>query len=417
MERCCLGMEQGERSSINISEEEVLARLGALFDKQALEQLARESRFIERSSSRLSGWMFLQLHLLMESSGREFSLSQMCEELFERHGVVMSKQSLDERFNTFAVTFLRQCFATVFEQVLGYQTVVEPHSVFERILLTDATSFQLPAHLATFYQGNGGDNGPAGIKIHQQYELLSGSVRQLAVRDGKENDVVLLQNFDYSQVHRELHLLDLGYFKCQHLQDLDQAGGYFISRYKTGVTLFIQEEGVYKILDWVHLLSKVESGVVLPLVYLGQGPEKLPVRLLVEKVPEPIAAKRRRKQKRKVANVSKKARYRYDTSALKELLMDYNIFITNTTHEQLTPGQVQLYYRLRWQIELLFKIWKSVLEIDKVGKMSIFRFECYLYSRLLVLLLSTQVATMLKSVAEQDFELSEWKAMTYLKKG
>ncbi len=392
-------MEIREETGITASEEEILVRLAELFDQQGLEQLARESRFIERSSSRLSGWMFLQLHLIMESSGREFSLNQMSEELFERHGVQISKQSLDERFNTFAVNFMRGCFKHVFAQTLGYKTAARQHSFFERVLLTDATSFQLPAHLAAFYQGNGGDNGPAGIKIHQQYELISGSVRQLELRDSKENDVNLLQHFDYSQVERELHLLDLGYFKISHLQALDEAGGYFISRYKTGVSLYSQQEGVYKLLDWEQLLSKVARGVALPLVYLGQGPQKLPVRLLVEKVPEHVAAKRRHKQKRKIANVSKKARYQYGTSALKELLMDYNIFITNATHEQLTKEQVQLYYRLRWQIELLFKIWKSVLQIDKVGKMSIFRFECYLYSRLLVLLLSTQVANKLRSVA------------------
>lgn len=340
----------------------------------------------------------------------------MCEELFERHGVVMSKQSLDEPFNTFAVSFMRQCFHAVFEQVLGYQTVTRVHPVFERVLLTDATSFQLPAHLAAFYQGNGGDNGPAGIKIHQQYELLSGSVRQLEFRDGKESDVNLLQDFDYSQVERELHLLDLGYFKISHLQALDEAGGYFISRYKTGITVYSQQDELYHPIDWVVLLDKVANNIALPELYLGQGPEKLPVRLIIEKVPGPIAAKRRRKQKRKIANVSKKARYRYGTSALKELLMDYTIFMTNTTQEQVTDEQVQLYYRLRWQIELLFKIWKSVLELDKIGKMSIFRLECYLYSRLLVLLLSSQVANMLRSIADDAFELSEWKAMRYLKK-
>ncbi len=410
-------MERAGKSSIKVSEEEVLSRLASLFDEQALEQLARQSRFIERSTSRLSGWMFLQLHLLMESNGQEFSLSQMCEELFERHGVVMSKQSLDERFNTFAVRFMRQCFNTVFEQVLGYRTETMVHPVFERVLLTDATSFQLPAHLAAFYQGNGGDNGPAGIKIHQQYDLLSGSVRQLEVRDGKESDVKVLQDFDYSQVEQQLHLLDLGYFKIDHLQALDEAGGYFISRYKTGVTLYSRQDEVYQPINWVELLDKVATYITLPELYLGQGPEKLPVRLIIERVPEAVATRRRHKQKRKVANKSKKARYpAYGTSALKELLINYNIFITNTTHEQLTNEQVQLYYRLRWQIELLFKIWKSVLELDKIGKMSIFRFECYLYSRLVVLLLSTQVANMLKSVAEQDFELSEWKAMRYLKK-
>jgi len=284
------------------------------------------------------------------------------------------------------------------------------------VLLTDATGFQLPAHLAAFYQGNGGDNGPAGIKIHQQYELLTGSVRQLEVRDGKENDVNLLQDFDYSQVKRELHLLDLGYFKTNHLQALDEAGGYFISRYKTGVTLYGQQGEGYQPINWGELLDKVARNIALPELYLGQGPEKLPIRLIIEKVPEPVAAKRRHKQKRKVANVSKKARSSYGTSALKELLMDYTIFMTNTTHEQLTDEQVQLYYRLRWQIELLFKIWKSVLELDKIGKISIFRFECYLYSRLLVLLLTTQVVNMLRSVADDAFELSEWKAMRYLKK-
>jgi IS4 transposase len=164
------------------------------------------------------------------------------------------------------------------------------------------------------------------------------------------------------------------------------------------------------------LLDKVAKDIAVPELYVGQGPEKLPVRLIIAKVPEPVAAKRRLKQKRKIANISKKGRYRYGTSDLKALLMNYNIFITNTTHEQLTKEQVQGYYRLRWQIELLFKIWKSVLELDKIGKMSIFRFECYLYSRLLVLLLSTQVANMLKRVADDALELSEWKAMTYLKK-
>lgn len=397
-----------------MSAEEALRRIGDLFEAGQLERLARESRFIERSSSRLSGWMFLRLHLLMESSGREFSLTRMCEELFERHGVALSKQSLDERFNTFAVRFMRRCFEHVFKQTLGCTTAARQHSSFTRVLLTDATAFQLPAHLAAFYQGNGGDNGPAGIKIHQQYELLSGSVRQLEVRDGKENDAKLLQGFDYSQIKRELHLLDLGYFKLSHLQALNEAGGYFISRYKAGVTLYSRQGEVYRAVDWAELLEKVARHLALPELYLG--PEKLPVRLIIGEVPEAVADKRRQRQKRRVANVSRKARYRYGTSSGKELLMDYTVLMTNTTHQQLTDEQVRLYYRLRWQIELLFKVWKSVLELDKVGKMSIFRFECYLYSRLLVLLLSNQVTRMLREGADDAFELSEWKAMAYLKK-
>ncbi|QMU29454.1 hypothetical protein [Adhaeribacter radiodurans] len=89
-------MEQAAHRSSSVSEEEVLARLSLLFDQPALKQLARQSRFIEPSSSRLSDWMFLPLLLLMESTGKEFSLSQMWEQLFDRHGVVKSKQSLNQ---------------------------------------------------------------------------------------------------------------------------------------------------------------------------------------------------------------------------------------------------------------------------------------------------------------------------------
>ncbi|HSI90664.1 MAG TPA: IS4 family transposase [Adhaeribacter sp.] len=409
-------MKRGDIEGLSLSEEGILAHLAGILNESKLEQLARQTRFIERSTSRLSGWMFLELHLLLESNGRDFSLSQMCEELFERHGIKLSKQSLDERFNTFAVGFMQKCFEAVFQQTLGSGKALL-HPDFDGVVLTDATSFKLPHHLASFYQGNGGSNGASSIKIHQQYELLSGSIRQLAIRDGKENDALLLEGFDYSRVKRELHLMDLGYFKIDHLQALDEAGGFFVSRYKTGVNLYVKEDGHYKQVEWAALLTDLKKGIPLPEVYLGKEEEKLKVRLVIERVPGEVAARRSRKQKRKIANQSKKARYNYQTSALKELLMDYNIFITNTNARQLSQQQVQQYYRLRWQIELLFKAWKSLLELDKIGKMSIFRFECYLYSRLLVLLLSNQVEQMLKKAADQDYEISDWKTIKYLKKG
>lgn len=396
----------------------VLGQLQAFFEDSVLEKLARDSRFVERSTSKLTGWMFLELHLLMDSNGTELSLNQMCDELCERHGVEMSKQSLDERFNTFSVKFMRECFARIFAQTLAFKQAAPAHSHFKRVILTDSTSWQLPGHLAAFYRSNGGDTSGSSIKIHQQYDLLQGSILQLDIRDGKENDALLLQGSDYGHVQQELHLLDLGYYKLDHLQALDKAGGFFISRYKTGTDVFIKDAtGKFDKLDWQQFLGQLEqAGNCLPEVYLGK--DKLKVRLLAQKMPAQVAAKRLAKQNRKQAKQSKSSKYSWQTSELKKLLLVYNIFITNTTDDQLSPWQVQLYYKLRWQIELLFKIWKSIMEIDKVGKMSIFRFECYLYSRLIAIVLSSQVHSMLKGYLEsgQDVELSEWKVIKHLKK-
>lgn len=393
-------------------------RFQRFFQEETLEKIARESKFIERSTSKITGWMFLELHLLMEFNGKELSLNQMCDELNERHGIELTKQSLDERFNTFSVRFMRKCFEHVFAQTLDFKEGAASHSYFKRVILTDSSSWQLPAHLAPFYQSNGGDTSGSSIKIHQQYELLNGSVLQMDIRDGKQGDAALLQTIDYSQVKDELHLLDLGYFKVGHLRCLDQAGGFFISRYKTGTDLFIKdEEGVFKKLDWQDFLDHFQAEQVrcLPEVYLGK--DKLKVRLIAEKLPDELVKKRMKKQSQQEANQSKSRRL-WQTSELKKSLMGYNIFITNTGEDVLSLAQISLYYKLRWQIEILFKIWKSIMEIDKVGKMSIFRFECYLYSRLIAILLSSHVHSMLKAYLErkEGFELSEWKVIKHLKK-
>jgi hypothetical protein len=361
--------------------------------------------------------MFLQLHLMMEGNGKDLSLSQMCELLYEQHGLELTKQSLDERFNTFAVSFMRRCFEHVFAQVLDFKPASVNHSCFKRVLLSDSTSYQLPAHLSHFYQGNGGHTSPASIKLHQQYDLLTGKVLRLDISDGKSNDALFLNQHELGDHQQELHLMDLGYFKLDHLQAIDKAGSFFISRYKVSTGVYVKDEQAgFRAADWAELLDQWHRTGQLPDLYLGK--QKLKVRCIVEQLPEEVAAKRRKQYHHQQSKQSKKALYRWQVSERKQLLSSYNIYITNTSVEQLSKDQVGLYYKLRWQIELLFKIWKSVMEIDKVGKMSIFRFECYLYSRLLAILLSTHMHSLLKQRLEDndELELSQWKTMKYLKK-
>lgn len=136
--------------------DELLNQLRSFFKEGELEKLARECKFIERSTSRLRGWMLLQLHLLMEPNGQEFSLTDMCQELSERHGVSLTKQSLDERFNTFAARFMRQCYEILLSQVLGLGQQAATHAHFSRVMLTVSTSFQLAGQLSAFYRSNGG---------------------------------------------------------------------------------------------------------------------------------------------------------------------------------------------------------------------------------------------------------------------
>ena len=393
--------------------------LSTFFETEQLERLGREVKFIERSSSRLSAWMFLHLNTCLINNGKTESLNDLGTELFKNFGIQLTKQSLDERFNIHGVALMRKCFESVFERILSSNTTHQRFTCgFKRIILRDATSFQLPPDLATYYQGNAGDTTGSVIKLQHDFDLLSGKTLRLDFRNGKETDTDWLNKKGFDVLADDLHLMDLGYYKLAHLTTVDEQGGFFISRYKVGTSLFTKnDEGKYIALNWSEMLSQVKGNDFEREVYLGAGKSKLKVRLHLQKIPEEVAQKRLKKYKAKQSNQSKKGR-QHQTSDFKKELAHYNIFITNAPQELLKGNQIYQFYRLRWQIELLFKIWKSLFEIDKIGKMSIARFECYLYGKLIAILLGGYIQSLFNEFVEKkiDFELSEWKAYKILKK-
>jgi Transposase DDE domain len=394
--------------------------LHELLSGDVLEEIAQSTGFISRSSSRISGESFLRLNVCDFGDKGGMSLTEKCDWLAEEYGIELTKQSLDGRYNTFAVKFMRHCFEEIFKNFTkGFEGLKGLESKFSAVKLTDATSFQLPKHLAVFYAGNGGSTSNATIKIHQSYELLKGQIVDFHITDGKANDTTYWNEGNLNIFPKELYLTDLGYYTLPHLATIAREQAYFISRYKTGTNLYLKDDsGHFVELDLAELVSKVSKDQEFEEVYIGKE-AKLAVRLVIEKLPEEIRLKRLKKLKAQQANQSKQSNI-WKSSALKKLLCGFNLFITNATQTLLSSSEVGLYYRLRWQIELLFKIWKSILAIDKVGQMNIFRFECYLYGKFIALLISHQIQAFLRDSFACDpdiaMELSEWKAMKYLKK-
>lgn len=69
---------------------------------------------------------------------------------------------------------------------------------------------------------------------------------------------------------------------------------------------------------------------------------------------------------------------------------------------ELSTQQIHDVYSLLWQIEIMFKIWKSIFNIDNVKNVKIERFKCFLYGRLIALLLSSSIVFTAKDIIHKE---------------
>ncbi len=106
-----------------------------------------------------------------------------------------------------------------------------------------------------------------------------------------------------------------------------------------------------------------------------------PARLLAARVPQEVAEQRRRRLREEASRRQKPVSQR----AL--ALADWTILVTNVPPGLLSLREALTLLRLRWQIELLFKLWKSHGQIDEWRSAKPWRILCEVYAKLLAMLI------------------------------
>jgi Transposase DDE domain len=134
------------------------------------------------------------------------------------------------------------------------------------------------------------------------------------------------------------------------------------------------------VIDIGQLLLGVKENLIDIEVLLGKR-ERLFCRLIAHRVNQSTANLRRRQiraeAKRKGLTPSKR---RLATA-------DWTILVTNTPNHLLSANEALTVMRMRWQIELLFKLWKSINRVDKWRSDKKWRILTEVYGKLLVALL------------------------------
>ena len=161
-----------------------------------------------------------------------------------------------------------------------------------------------------------------------------------------------------------------------------------LSRINPTTKIYEIKDGQYREIDFISLTKFMKKNGISILekeVYIGNK-VKLKTRLIIHLLPEEEVAKRLRKAQK---NNKKKGRGSLGESY--KARVHLNLFITNSDQKNIPPENVWPLYTLRWQIELVFKIWKSIAEIDKIKKVKKERFEIYLYSKLILIVLCWKI--------------------------
>ena len=362
------------------------------FLNQTAQQAGKASGFVQRTS-KLTAAVFVKTLVLGLSAKPEASLAELAEQS-EAFGVKISPQGLDERLNERAVKLLQGLFEEALRVFRSEQKIAGAvFTQFSSIRILDSTIITLPAGMQSLYAGCKTTGGAAALKVHLSFEYLRGQLSALQVVAGRSPDQNCRLQVEQAEAN-SLHLFDLGYFKQEVLVALDQVGAFFISRLQTQTAVYDLDQAGDKI-ELVQVLS-AQPGAVYERDYQIGHKTRLKVRLIAQRLPQPQAVERRRKA---LAKHRKKGR---TPSATYLHLLDWNIFITNVPPNRLTAVQVIAFYRLRWQIELVFKLWKSCAQLADVGLWRSQRVLCFLYAKLIGLVLFHYLAAPQRVLDNQE---------------
>lgn len=269
-------------------------------------------------------------------------------------GVDVSKAAIPARFTDALVAFLRAVLDRTVERLLTAKTAtLVSLQGFARIYLGDGTTVALPDEYAAQFPGCGGTAGScrAALKIQLLWEILSGAVRRLVIESGKSSDAT--SPIAEEQVPAgSLMVFDLGYFSLDRFRRLTNAGVSWVSRLQFGVTVYDSADRELSLLEYLQRLYSAGERLIDMTVVLGVE-HRLRCRLIAVRVPQETAARRRQAAHAKAT--------KHGRAASQDYLrwQDWTIFVTDCAAERLTWQAVVVLYRARWQIELMFKIWKS----------------------------------------------------------
>src|SRR6266704_277350 len=235
-------------------------------------------------------------------------------------------------FADFARTMTERLISEMTLKVLGFATG-RPFGEFRRIIMQDGSSFAIHDGLREVFPERFKTVKPAAVEVHTTMDLLCDAPTTVVLTPDTTNEQAFLP--EPATLRGSLLLADRGYVDLHYLRRVQDAGGFFLIRAKAGMNPQVLE-------------AFREDGKRL--------------RSLRNKSLQTIHAKLPKRQR-----VELMVRWHVDGAPLcLRLIISWNrrtksfcYFLTNLPSKQYPIEVICRAYKWRWQVELLFKEWKS----------------------------------------------------------
>ena len=341
--------------------------------------LARETGCIERQR-KFSGADLLQTLVFGWLSHPDASLETFAS-LAALRQVAVTDTAVHKRFTPACAQFLHAILEEMTSVIVeaDREVPLELLSRFEAVVLEDSSTVALPNELVTCWQGCGGapGEGHAAVKLHVRWELKRGSLHGSKVTHGRTSD-------RSSPLKEELlpagslYIADLGYLDWGSIAvRRTTTGSYTLTRAQAR-TLYWTVEGDPLKLD--PLLPR-QVGQTKELWVRVADEHRYLMRLPIIRVPEAVAQRRRADLEAEAVRRNRPLRQRAWE------LADWTILLTDAPAHLLSLQEALVLLQERWQMEMLYKLWKQYGRIDEWRTVNQWRILCELYAKLIGLLL------------------------------
>ena len=233
--------------------------------------------------------------------------------------------------------FIRLMLTRLLNELAGEVLRFSPDSPFARfaqIRIQDGTSFAVKPALAGSFPGRFSTVSPAAVELHADLDLLSEGLERVTLSADCEAERQFLPAPE--ELVGSLLLADRGYTSTAYVRAVDHAGGHFILRAKADIS---------------------------PSIVQAIDPEGREIKRFRN---QRLATVRHRLSR--FAHLDMTVRFGHgDNAFFCRLVVHPNLrgndlpryLLTNLDRQAFSVDHISDAYRLRWQIELLFKEWKS----------------------------------------------------------